>query len=200
MPVLRGFSRNVKQDSEANAVSGGVSAANVPGLRFAPAASRLLPHPSDPLRVASAALRLPVREKPTTRPSSYGVPVSHINNTKSETGHNASPLAPPSSFSSPFTGGSGRQNAAPTSFRAMILAATPRNPTVTRERSEAIQNRYTAGLPVLRGFVRGTGASAPLYLEHRGVQRFACFTRLQPQCKTGQRNERSEWRSERSER
>jgi hypothetical protein len=28
-PVLRGFSRNVKQDSEANAVSGGVSEANV---------------------------------------------------------------------------------------------------------------------------------------------------------------------------
>jgi hypothetical protein len=29
LPVLRGFSRSVKQDSEANKVSGGVSAANV---------------------------------------------------------------------------------------------------------------------------------------------------------------------------
>jgi hypothetical protein len=43
-PVLRGFSRSVKQDSEASTASGGVSAANV-----APAASRLLVHPSDPL-------------------------------------------------------------------------------------------------------------------------------------------------------
>jgi hypothetical protein len=29
LPVLRGFSRNAKQDSEANAVSGGVNEANV---------------------------------------------------------------------------------------------------------------------------------------------------------------------------
>jgi hypothetical protein len=29
MPVLRGFNRSVKQDSKANEVSGGVSAANV---------------------------------------------------------------------------------------------------------------------------------------------------------------------------
>jgi hypothetical protein len=50
LPVLRGFSRNVKQDSETSAASGGVSVANVSPWRST-------------VRVASTAFRLPCAGK-----------------------------------------------------------------------------------------------------------------------------------------
>jgi hypothetical protein len=84
--------------------------------------------------------------------------------------------------------------------------------------------RAAAATAPLLSLGRGTGASAPSYLAQRGAQGFspwrstvrvasaalrlpvggsapsrrtACFTRLQPQCKTGQRSEQRERRRER---
>jgi hypothetical protein len=76
MPVLRGFSRSVKQDSEASTASGGESdrrERTFRGSAFAPAASRLLRTP--PIPCAGH-----MREKYMTHPSSYGVLVSRTRN------------------------------------------------------------------------------------------------------------------------
>jgi hypothetical protein len=56
LPVLRGFSRNVKQDSEANEVSGGESEANV---AFLPRSSA-----ADLSPAAKRPVEGPMRERP----------------------------------------------------------------------------------------------------------------------------------------